>query len=237
MPGNAAARPTTAWELVATVTLVTCSVFEFVVWTADPFGVHFALSDFQHQPLSHKLIPAAINTTLFAIPAIAILYDIAALFAAGIPVLSFATVMYTQFWILPYLGNIGKFQMIKEHKDQLSRLPRWLPPIGDNLVPDIEHTLLGPLLLITLLSTIMAFSQNPKSARVTALLVRFGVVTAAPLVLTIASAPAPSAEQDIHAGDMDGFMIALGLHVCICGLCALISYNNSLKEQARAKKR
>ena len=103
-------------EMIAVASLLSCAAFEIVAWTLDPWGVHLALSDFVEQPLSRKLIPATINSVIFAVPMCGLLYDVGALLAAGIPLITFTFSMFTQFWILPYVANIGKYQMLQEHK-------------------------------------------------------------------------------------------------------------------------
>jgi hypothetical protein len=56
------------------------------------------------------------------------------------------------FWWLPYLlgDAAGTRTLVLEHKTLLANASRLLPPIHSNLIPDIEQTLILPLLLLAL---------------------------------------------------------------------------------------
>ena len=83
------------------------------------------------------------------------------------------------FWWWPYfLGDAaGTAQMVESHRRELEGLPRLLPAFrgADQLVPDIEHTLLLPLSMLTLALAVRDFVQQ-------------GHATAAPVVFGLASA-------------------------------------------------
>lgn len=77
---------------------------------------------------------------------------------------------------------------------QLSGLPRLLPSRGDNLVPDIEHTLLQPLSLLMLLAASACYrTLEPSSSHLKLLLLSTVVLAGTQLAFVFLS-ETPTAE-------------------------------------------
>jgi hypothetical protein len=95
--------------------------------------------------------------------------------------LSFFTNIQTYFWWLPYFFNIISEPRALEFTEKLDDLATWLPErFTDSLVPDVEHTVLFPLSLITLVSTAAAFVQTSRaSSRHSAIAIMSGFALAA----------------------------------------------------------
>jgi len=147
--------------------VATTGAFEMVAWGLDPLGVHTALNDGKPMAPTGKLFTCVING-IYVYLAKRLLSPTegpAATCAISgfVPVFVFGQWI---FWWWPYLlgKSAGTLAMQTEHKEQLAALPRLLPARGDNLVPDIEHTLLQPLSLLMLYSTGQLLAKVPGTA-------------------------------------------------------------------------
>jgi hypothetical protein len=132
--------------------LITIGAFQVVVWTKDPFGVHTALNDGVPMALSGQVAAAGINGGLWFLLAAALGRRWPKVTGFLAPFAVTFTFNQWMFWWWPYLlGTAAGMQAtVSEHTHQLAALPRLLPPIGDHLVPSVEHTLLQPLSLYVL---------------------------------------------------------------------------------------
>ncbi|KRX01946.1 hypothetical protein PPERSA_07591 [Pseudocohnilembus persalinus] len=147
---------------IASFLLIILGMYEILMWTSDPFKVHQTLNNNKQIAKEEIYISCLLNGMPFIFLGHALKKNKSSLTAILFPILIIFTCMQIFFWWAPYfLGEIsGSINMINEHKKQLADLPRILYPIKDHLVPDIEHTLLFPLSLLTLWTTIVSFKKE-----------------------------------------------------------------------------
>lgn len=126
--------------------------YELLVWIVDPFRVHTALNDGQPMNVVPRILAGGVNGGLWLWLSGALVKGHKKTTAALLPFVASFTMNQWLFWWWPYLlgSSAGLIEMVEEHKNQLENLPRVLPNIGDHLVPSIEHTILQPLSLFTL---------------------------------------------------------------------------------------
>ena len=147
--------------------LAAVGAFQLVVWLLDPLRVHADLADGKPMTLRAKISAAAVNGGIWLGLAYAMTGPVKRPRAAAIlvPFAVYFTAAQWVFWWWPYLlgPRAGLTAMIDEHKRQLEQQPRILPAIGDNLVPDIEHTVLQPLSIYATLRAVDLFLNLPLS--------------------------------------------------------------------------
>mmetsp|Transcript_19670 Transcript_19670/g.22628 ORF Transcript_19670/g.22628 Transcript_19670/m.22628 type:complete len:227 (+) Transcript_19670:43-723(+) len=144
--------------------LAAVGLYELAVWIADPFHVHTALNDAKPMTIGSRLLAGGVNGGLWLVLSNALLKGQKKTRAALLPFVSSFTMNQWLFWWWPYLlGSAGLVDMVAEHKEQLAPLSRWLPSIGDHLVPSNEHAILQPLSLfacVRLLRTIRSVAST-----------------------------------------------------------------------------
>lgn len=183
---------------VSGIALFLCTVvgvYEVVAWAWDPLGVHVALND--GKEMEGVMATALINGMLPFLCGVALYRQWRGLSSFLVPFFITFTFMQWAFWWWPYLlgAKAGLADMVAEHKLQLQDLDRWLPPRGDNLVPDIEHTILMPLSIATLLFVVLAYKQNGTTgAGQRVFFMLFSVIFTAIVSVAVISAADPSRE-------------------------------------------
>ncbi|EGD79592.1 hypothetical protein PTSG_10438 [Salpingoeca rosetta] len=82
------------------------------------------------------------------------------------PVLFLFLSMQLYFWWLPYFFDMAPEELREEHARQLADVPKVLPPLRHTLhiIPDIEHTILFPLTLATVVASIGRFVVDVNEA-------------------------------------------------------------------------
>ena len=137
-------------------------IFEVIVWTLDPFGVHTALNNGEPMEWGAKITSSIVNSMFFFALALVLwtnkkptnLFKYLLIITYPFCYLFFS--MQTMFWWLPYFAQMGNIAMNQEHAQQLQHLHRILPPLQDStsnlpiLIPDIEHTILWIMTIIML---------------------------------------------------------------------------------------
>jgi DNA polymerase III psi subunit len=164
------AQPQTMLRSALIAPIAAVGAFEVVAWGFDPLGVHTALNDGQSMAVLPKVGLCALNGGLLVYLASLLQSPRSGrsrrtcVISAIVPMFTFA--QWT-FWWWPYLLGraAGTLAMQLEHKEQLRGVASVLPTRGDNLVPDLEHTLLMPLSLAMLAVTAILVRQVPATSR------------------------------------------------------------------------
>eukprot|EP00049_Salpingoeca_infusionum_P001905 m.51927 g.51927 ORF g.51927 m.51927 type:complete len:239 (-) comp11268_c1_seq1:362-1078(-) len=209
-------------KALAALCLLCVAGFEAVCWYEDPFGVHTALNDGNAMENADRVRAAIANALPHLLLALTLSCSMTNLSAGLLGILVMFTGMQLFFWWIPYLFGFST-HMYEEHRLQLTAVQTIKPFLfEDALLPDMEHALLFPLTLVTLLLSIQAYLGTPStSCRREALLLLVASVVLAAFPFQIETWDPASKQPPPLAGRPEAGITSVFIGVTLC-LIAII---------------